>query len=93
MRGRELPVTETNGREDAQRYMQECYLGEGEDRRNEPAVLVRASAPGDRDVFHGDDYCGLLMGECRYPEQASWVLLSDAQVVGYLPCARCGASV
>lgn len=43
MRGRELPVTETNGREDAQRYMQECYLGEGEDSRNEPAVLVRAA--------------------------------------------------
>lgn len=93
MRGRELPATEANGQEDAQLYMQDCYLYEGEDRRNEPAVLVRASAPGNRDVFHSDDCCGLIAGEGRHPEQASWMLLGDARAVGYEPCTRCGTSV
>lgn len=92
MRGRELPATEASGREDAQRYMQECYLVEGTDRRNEPAVPVRASAPGNRDVFHSDDCCGSATGEGRQPDKASWMLFGDAQSAGYGPCARCESS-
>lgn len=71
--------------------MQECYADEGINRSSEPAVLVRASAPGSREVFHGDEQYGLIVGEGRQLSDASWMLLGDAQEVGYRPCGRCGS--
>jgi hypothetical protein len=91
MRGRELPYPDGFGQEDAAQWMQECYADEGVDRSNEPAVLVRASAPAGREVFHGNEQCGLMVGEGRQLDDSSWMLLGDAQAVGYRPCDRCGS--
>lgn len=91
MRGRELPYTSAFGQRDAMEYMQECYSDEGVNRSGEPAVLVRASAAGSREVFHGDEQCGLMVGGGRHLKEASWMLLGDAQGVGYRPCERCGS--
>ncbi|MFG2194439.1 hypothetical protein [Streptomyces sp. NPDC048639] len=55
----------------------------------EPAVLVRPSSPHSRDVFHRNERCGLISGDRRHPDQASWMLLGDAEATGYRPCARC----
>ncbi|MFE5037841.1 hypothetical protein [Streptomyces sp. NPDC056683] len=90
MRGRELRYPDGYGQEDAAQYMQECYADEGVDRSGEPAVLVRASAPDGREVFHGSEQCGLIVGDGRQLQEASWMLLGDAEAVGYRPCARCG---
>ncbi|MFI6434772.1 hypothetical protein [Streptomyces sp. NPDC050759] len=91
MRGRELPYPDGIGQEDAAQWMQECFADEGVDRSEEPAVLVRASAPGNRAVFHSDEQCGLIVGEGRRLDDASWMLVGDAQAVGYRPCWRCGS--
>ncbi|GHD14358.1 hypothetical protein GCM10010313_40690 [Streptomyces violarus] len=91
MRGRELPYTSAFGQRDAMEYMQECYADEGVDRSGEPAVLVRASAAGTREVFHGNEHCGLMAGDGRHLVDASWMLLGDAQGVRYRPCDRCGS--
>ncbi|MCX4907636.1 hypothetical protein [Streptomyces sp. NBC_00878] len=90
MRGRELPYPDGFGQEDAAQYMQECYADEGVDRSREPAVLVRASTPEGREVFHGSEQCGLIVGGGRQLQEASWILLGDAKAVGYRLCARCG---
>jgi hypothetical protein len=58
----------------------------------EPVVLVRPSSPDSRDVFHRDDRCGLINGDHRHPDKASWMLLGDAQAAAYRPCARCGTA-
>jgi len=91
MRGRELRYHDASGATDAAEWMQECYHYEGTDRSGEPAVLVRASAPDSRDVFHGDETCGLITGDGRQLDDASWMLLGDAREAGYRPCARCGS--
>ncbi|MGV9282143.1 hypothetical protein [Streptomyces sp. NPDC003730] len=86
-----MPYTDApRDAEDAAAWMQECYADEGVDRSGEPAVLVRASGPDDREVFHGDEQCGLASGEGRKLDDASWMLLGDAREAGYRPCARCG---
>ncbi|MGW2083425.1 hypothetical protein ACWCOW_42465 [Streptomyces sp. NPDC001939] len=90
-RGRELRYPDGFGQQDAAEYMRECYADEGVDRSGEPAVLVRASAPGIRHAFHGDEHCGLVTGEGRRLDDASWMLLGDATVAGYVPCQRCGS--
>lgn len=90
-RGRELRYPDGHGAEDAGEYMRECYADEGVDRSGEPAVLVRASAPGSRNVYHGDERCGLVTGEGRRLKEASWMLRGDAEEVGYVPCQRCGS--
>lgn len=92
MRGRELPYTDALGRgaAEAAAYMQEEYRAEGVDRSGEPAVLVRATAAGSRDVFHGDEQCGLIAGDGRKLGDASWMLLGDARQVGYRACTSCG---
>lgn len=90
MRGRELAYTDGQDAVDAAAYMVECYADEGIDRAGEPAVLVRASAADSRDVFHGDAQCGLIIGAGRKLDDASWMLLGDAQAAGYRPCLRCG---
>lgn len=91
MRGRELPYTSAYGQRDAMEYMQECYADEGVYRSGEPAVLVRASAAGSREVFHGSEHCGLIVGDGRHLADASWMLLGDARDVRYRPCERCGS--
>lgn len=91
MRVRELPFPVGDGQVDAGQYMRECYADEGVDRSGEPAVLVRASAPGSREVFHGDEECGLMVGDGRKLQDASWMLLGDARAAGYRPCERCGS--
>lgn len=91
MRGRELPYTSASSQRDAMEYMQACYADEGVERSLEPAVLVRASAAGSREVFHGNEHCGLVAGDGRRPEDASWMLLGDAQGAWYRPCERCGS--
>ncbi|MBW8700845.1 hypothetical protein MBT84_14685 [Streptomyces sp. MBT84] len=91
MRGRELPYTSASDQRDAMEYMQECYADEGIDRSREPAVLVRASAAGSREVFHGNEHCGLMVGDGRHLTEASWMLLGDARSVRYRPCERCGS--
>lgn len=91
-RGRELWYEDGHGGAiDAAAYMIECYADEGVDRSGEPAVLVRASAPGSRHVFHGDEHCGLMVGEGRRLDDAKWMLLGDAAAVGYVACQRCGS--
>lgn len=90
MRGRELPYTSAYDQRDATEYMQACYAAEGVDRSREPAVLVRASAAGSREVFHGNEHCGLMVGDGRHLDDASWMLLGDAQGARYRPCERCG---
>jgi hypothetical protein len=79
------------GAVEAASYMQEEYELEGVDRTGEPAVLVRASAPDSRDVFHGDEHCKLITGDGRHLADASWMLLGDARETGYRPCLRCGS--
>ncbi len=91
MRGPELPYTSASGQRDAMEYMQECYADEGVERSGEPAVLVRASAAGSREVFHGDEHCGLMTGDGRRLDEARWVLLGDAYGAWYRPCQRCGS--
>ena len=91
MRGRELPFTTASDQRDAMEYMQECYADEGVDRSREPAVLVRASAADSRQVFHGDEHCGLMVGDGRHVAEASWMLLGDARGAKYRPCERCGS--
>lgn len=91
MRGRELRYPDGYGQADAGEYMRECYADEGVDRTGEPAVLVRASAPGSREVFHGNEECGLMVGDGRKLDDASWMLLGDARAAGYRPCERCGS--
>jgi hypothetical protein len=92
VRGMELRFRDAAGAEDAAQYMRECHADEGTVRpADEPAVLVRASTPGSRDVFHGDVECGLLSGRGRRLEDASWMLLGNAKAVGYGPCMRCGS--
>lgn len=91
MRGRELPYTSASDQRDATEYMQACYAAEGVDRSREPAVLVRASAAGSREVFHGNEHCGLMVGDGRHLDDASWMLLGDAQGARYRPCERCGS--
>ncbi|WP_158810646.1 hypothetical protein [Streptomyces leeuwenhoekii] len=78
------------GADEAATYMQEEYAFEGVDRSGEPAVLVRASAPDSRDVFHGDERCGQITGAGRRLADASWMLLEDARAAGYRPCLSCG---
>jgi hypothetical protein len=90
MRGRELPFSSGHGAADAAEYMQECYADEGADRSGEPAVIVRASAPDSREVYHSNEQCGLMTGDGRKLDGASWMLLGDAQEAGYRPCVRCG---
>jgi hypothetical protein len=90
MRDRELPYLDTSGRDDATQWMQECYADKGVNRSGEPAVLVRASTPDAREVFHGDEECGLAAGDGRRLDDASWMLLGDAEAAGYRPCQRCG---
>src|SRR4051794_26495634 len=91
MRGRELPFTTAFDQRDAMKYMQECYADEGVDRSKEPAVLVRASAAGSREVFHGGEDCGLMVGDGRHLAEASWMLLGDARSAKCRPCQRCGS--
>lgn len=89
MRGREMYFVDASGPEDAANWMRECYASEGADRSGEPAVVVRASAPDVREVFHGDPACRHLSGAGRL-DDARWMLLGDAQSVGYRPCTDCG---
>lgn len=89
MRRRELPHTNASGQRDAMKYMQECYAAEGVDRSREPAVLVRASAAGSREVFHGNEHCGLMVGDGRHPEEASWMLLGGVRGAKYRSCEPC----
>lgn len=91
MRGRELPHTSASDQHDAAEYMRACYADEGTDRSTEPAVLVRASAAGSREVFHGSERCGLVAGDGRHLGRASWMLLGDAQGALYRPCKSCGS--
>ena len=90
-RGRELPYPDARDAEETAAHMQECYADEGVDRSRESAVLVRASAPDGREVFHGDERCGLATGEGRQIDDAGWMLLRDAQGVGYRAGTRCGS--
>jgi hypothetical protein len=55
-----------------------------------PAVLVRLSLPGHREVYHRDETCGLIGGDGRHLSTAGWIPLGEAEAVGYRPCARCG---
>lgn len=92
MRGAELPYADALGKGavEAAAWMQECWADKGVDRSGEPAVLVRASGPDARTVFHGDEQCGLMTGDGRNLDDASWMLLGDAREAGYRPCLRCG---
>ncbi|MFE2473926.1 hypothetical protein [Streptomyces mirabilis] len=87
----ELPFRDGAGQVDAGQYMRECYADEGVDRSGEPAVLVRATAPRSREVFHGDEKCSHMVGAGRRLDEASWMLLGDAQAAVYEPCERCGS--
>ncbi|WP_371588074.1 hypothetical protein [Streptomyces virginiae] len=55
-----------------------------------PAVLVRPSLPGHREVYHRDETCGLIGGDGRHLNSAGWTPVGEAEAAGYRPCARCG---
>ncbi|GAA3372086.1 hypothetical protein GCM10017744_102140 [Streptomyces antimycoticus] len=55
-----------------------------------PAVLVRPSLPGHREVYHRDETCGLISGDGRHVTHAGWTPVGEAEAAGYRPCARCG---
>ncbi|GAA1187803.1 hypothetical protein GCM10009578_031290 [Streptomyces rhizosphaericus] len=55
-----------------------------------PAVLVRPSFPGQREVYHRDETCGLISGDGRHLDSSGWTPVGEAEAAGYRPCARCG---
>jgi hypothetical protein len=58
-----------------------------------PAVLVRPSVPGHREVYHTGPECGLISGEGRHLEQSGWTPVGEAEAIGYRPCERCGTNM